>query len=507
MKQEWGKQLKKFRLRTGLSQHEFSDAISIEMAQLNEETRAKLKDHNIENIILSNSEISRYETGKRIPRFRSRLISLIFILVRLNGINSLEEANTWLEQADQAPLTEKEIDIVFDSQDHNKKAGLNKTLSKTLTEQPVGLTMPQFAMWSSLLAIVIILLGVIYFLQSDRAPQTEPLTESRSESSKITSSEQQEGSENNVSLPEEEASSKTDMENLYLIGDFSNGIEGWMSFQNEENMHEFSVETEALCTDIASAGPYFLDLRFWRDQVPVLANTQYKLSMDVKSTADRNITLILANQDFNKWYLFTVEEVKVGEQTLEIEFSQQIADPVASFSLFLGGQAPGELCFDNIEIEQIGTFKDSADPPQQTADNMLQVEPFAKGWLENWLLHVFQEPVYTIHFKEQSVCFLIDKYVDYLGQINFRQEEIDLAAGASYQISFDATASVKDQISVNIKLGESVDEVWTLTEGNQLITHSFQSDIDQADQTFLVHLSGPDGSEVCFSDIALVPKN
>ncbi len=513
MSQEWGKRLKKFRLRTGLSQNEFADAISDMVVQFDEETREQLKDINIENMILSNSELSRYETGKRIPRYRSRFVTLILMLVRLGGIEELEEANGWLEQADQSPLTEKESGIIF--KDVEKTSGIsNRSFSSVLTEkltedQPVGLTMPQFAMWSSLLAIVIILLGVIYFLLSGGPVEPDALSVVRIESQKsepVQASEPE--AEQSAAEPTDEPVTEAKPASLsseeFLIGDFSDGHAGWQAFQSEENMQMFDSMSNELCSDIATSGSYLWALRLWKEEIPLDANSRYRLTMDVNSSVDRNITVLLAHKDLFKWYLFSVQEINVGTQTIEIEFNQHVSDPIASLSLLLGGQAPGEMCFDNLILEEIGTFESAEAAVQANeSDNMLDTAPFENGWWETWGFHPFQEPVYTIHFKDQSPCFAIGKHADHLGQINFFQEPISLTAGQEYRIAFDVSASIADEIKTNVIIGDAVNEVWTLSASDQVLEYRFEAKTDITEESFLVHLSGPDESEVCFKNISL----
>ncbi len=522
MTQEWGKQLKKFRLRTGLSQNEFSDAISDMVMQFDEGLQTQLKENNIENVILSNSELSRYETGKRVPRYRSRFVTLVLMLVRLGGIESLEEANEWLGQADQSPLTEKEVEIIFKDPAESESRSFGQVLTETLTEdQPVGLTMPQFAMWSSLLAIVIILLGVIYFLLTSRPVEPDAITALREETAKVepvavAEVEPEQGAdvveteveaEPTEEITQDEEPQESLVARQMVISDFANGNEDWQSFEAEENMQMISAETEALCTDIAEGGGYLWAMRLWREEIPVDANTRYRLTMDVTSSVDRNITVLLAHTDLFKWYMFSVQEIKIGTQTIEIEFNQHVSDPTASVSLLLGGQAPGELCFDNLVLEEIGTFEvEPVVDSEPVADNMLNNEAIHGGWFESWGFHPFQEPVYTLHFDNSSVCFAIEKYVDHLGQINFYQEPIALTTGQEYLISFEANASAADAIDVNVIIGDAVNEVWTLSEGEQTVEYRFMAKADLAEEAFLVHLSGPDGSEVCFRNFVLAPE-
>ncbi|MEM7799015.1 MAG: helix-turn-helix transcriptional regulator [Chloroflexota bacterium] len=113
MSQRWGTRLKAFRQKTGLSQSEFADEVSALFAKCDQDDLDALEDLGIKHLAFANYEMSRYENNRRTPRFRSRYISLIWSLHQLGGIVTSAEANSWLADADQAPLTVKEERTIF----------------------------------------------------------------------------------------------------------------------------------------------------------------------------------------------------------------------------------------------------------------------------------------------------------------------------------------------------------------------------------------------------------
>ncbi|MEM7346012.1 MAG: protein kinase, partial [Chloroflexota bacterium] len=111
----WGEQLKAFRLKIGYTQEEFAELI--------------LDD----GVGLSVQQVSRYENGheRYFPKQRKRHINLIRGLVRLGGLHTPDEANTWLGLGERGFLTPKEIETIFDTQ----SALATSTASQVETKQ------------------------------------------------------------------------------------------------------------------------------------------------------------------------------------------------------------------------------------------------------------------------------------------------------------------------------------------------------------------------------------
>lgn len=94
---QWGEQLKAYRLRAGYaSQTELADALS------------HLELTSGENLILSTSQLSRWENGQRCPTRRAQHLDLIEGLARLGGIATPAEADAWLQAGQQGLLSADE---------------------------------------------------------------------------------------------------------------------------------------------------------------------------------------------------------------------------------------------------------------------------------------------------------------------------------------------------------------------------------------------------------------
>lgn len=120
----WGKKLKDFRLSAQCgSQGELTERLSELGTGIN----------------IPSNEISRYESGKRVPIDRSRHLDLIMGLVRLGGIQTLEKANEWLALGGQGYLTpEEELDIFESVSTKSEKGeyGSPETVGNVRHEQP-----------------------------------------------------------------------------------------------------------------------------------------------------------------------------------------------------------------------------------------------------------------------------------------------------------------------------------------------------------------------------------
>ncbi len=99
---QWGEQLKEYRLRAGYaSQTDLADALShLELASG-------------ENLILSTSQLSRWENGWRCPTRRVQHLDLIEGLARLGAIATPAEADAWLQAGRQGLLSADERRHLF----------------------------------------------------------------------------------------------------------------------------------------------------------------------------------------------------------------------------------------------------------------------------------------------------------------------------------------------------------------------------------------------------------
>lgn len=112
--QTWGEWLRAFRLQLGLSQEGLADQIMLVCSHMSVANATRFERLRLAcPEALAGNEISRYESGKRLPLKRSFHILLIWVLMQSGVPISVELANRWLELGQQGWLTEREKNELF----------------------------------------------------------------------------------------------------------------------------------------------------------------------------------------------------------------------------------------------------------------------------------------------------------------------------------------------------------------------------------------------------------
>lgn len=66
-----------------------------------------------EGMVYESSIFSRWQGGSRIPCNREVIINILIVFIKHGGINTLNEANGFLESANQGFLTNNELRAIF----------------------------------------------------------------------------------------------------------------------------------------------------------------------------------------------------------------------------------------------------------------------------------------------------------------------------------------------------------------------------------------------------------
>lgn len=112
--QTWGGWLRSFRQQLGMSQDELVDHILFVCAHLSSTDARRFKQIRLEcPKVLAGNEISRYETGKRLPLDRSFHLLLLCVFIQSGVSLTVEQANAWLELGRQGWLTDNERRELF----------------------------------------------------------------------------------------------------------------------------------------------------------------------------------------------------------------------------------------------------------------------------------------------------------------------------------------------------------------------------------------------------------
>lgn len=142
-KSEWGKTFRSYRMRSGLSQSQFAEAVSQLWIELPKPRIEELSGLGFEYLILSNSEISKYENGRRLPKDRSRHLALLWALHKLGGLSTAHEATAWLLQAEQPPLSVAQAAVIFTDNPPNQDRAATHTTPDTPSPNAAQVLVPQ----------------------------------------------------------------------------------------------------------------------------------------------------------------------------------------------------------------------------------------------------------------------------------------------------------------------------------------------------------------------------
>lgn len=116
----WGGELRKYRKAVGFTQGQFIERLSHMTGALSDDERSALESVDIYQEaatyfggILDSPTLSRLEKGTRTLSLRARILALVWGLRRLGAIQTVEEANQFLECGHYGHLTPAESDAIF----------------------------------------------------------------------------------------------------------------------------------------------------------------------------------------------------------------------------------------------------------------------------------------------------------------------------------------------------------------------------------------------------------
>ncbi len=110
----WGARLRNYRETLGLSQDHLADQILWCCATMSHEDADRFMRLRLAcPEALAGYEISRFESGKRLPMRRSMHLLLVWVLIEAGAPLSVDEINDWLESGLQGWLTDREREALF----------------------------------------------------------------------------------------------------------------------------------------------------------------------------------------------------------------------------------------------------------------------------------------------------------------------------------------------------------------------------------------------------------
>lgn len=138
----WGEQLRSYRQRSGLTQGQFIEKLSLLVSEIDTEDRLALENIDIFNEasayfsgVLDSPTLSRLEKGNRDLNSRSRCLALIWGLNRLGVLTESAEANRFMELSGHGNLTDAESTTLLNqANEHTAPSTTIKTTQKTTQE-------------------------------------------------------------------------------------------------------------------------------------------------------------------------------------------------------------------------------------------------------------------------------------------------------------------------------------------------------------------------------------
>lgn len=547
MSGEWGQSFKQLRMSTGLKQGEFSETLSRQWLQLSDSDRQSLNEIGVDYLDLSSTDVSRYEKGRRMPRNRSRYTSLIFSLYKLESIQTIDEANEWLQLADQGPLTTQEQAAIFDSIELNLGKGkpfgevqntevqlepTDKLIAQTVVDTKPARTQAALASsetvvtsiplpastdvpdenyknsWpsrkiSSIVALLAVLIAAILLgamgmaLWGERGNGKQELTaEVVQDSSSLAA----------AAIP------RVDPDNLVLNGDFSNGMEGWVKYEDTlASALELYVEDEALCANIIDSG---LDVAFpqivYNEIDELLAQTEYVLSFNVTVSLPRALGIEIPNS------AYVSRELTKGSQSIETTFFQDNDDYDPKIAFRVGRDGPGTICFDNIalKLKRKETTSLPATPiVEAVPDNLIHNGTFDDG-MQKWWFYTSPDNELALNVKNGELCSEIlsspqNRYELQFGHHMLSESDGDSPQVLEYLLSFDVTKSnTVSQVWIGIGWHSDLLQQFDLGLGPQKFENiKWTLNIDDNLRPSLIFNLGEQekGSIICIDNVVLLP--
>ncbi len=530
----WGAQLKKFRMTTGLSQAKFSEELSLKIANLDASKKESLEKIGLSYDFLDNTELSRYENGKRLPRYRSRYIFLIWGLVELGGIKSIEEANDWLFLVDQSYLTESETETIFINNGINPSIPTQSFSNEGNPKQIVPSN--SLTLWGIGLGILLLLLvfGFLFRGQFFGGDQPTAITESNNANIQAKAEPEQvevaptateipptaiptdtptatlSPTETAVpatptEVPPTEEPQQEPAESLTaLISNFDN----WKSNASGEAVQNIEIKDGRMCSTILKNSIYPWELRLTLDQVPLDELTAYELSFKVESDVEGSVTVSWANDgEDGVGYLYSTQPLIAGINEIKIPFTQTVADPETTLKFWLGRSGEGVVCFEEVALNPIGTIDATAVGEPVSAASLIKKGDFSKGGLERpWWM--FEEGIgaFRITVEDHQLCGQVIKPPPNLWDLTLGQHEIMMMPEGKYRLTFDVETDRDMDLLVLLKsnIHTHLDETTTIQTGStQSLSYEFSSEIEDS-ATFSLRFGGQDG-KICFDNIELLP--
>lgn len=264
------------------------------------------------------------------------------------------------------------------------------------------------------------------------------------------------GYDENVKKPElkKETNNKQESnKNLLVNGDFSNEDSDWQllshfggkgTFEFEEN-----EENKYLKTQIEDGGPNSYSIQIIHE-APVIKGQWYKLSFEAKSEENREISAKVGGGESRGWAQYfanTYNLTKNMGKYISVFQMGAETDKIAKVE-FHGGLSNINFWLGNVSLEPI----DNPDEVLQSITklplsngNVLYNGTFDQGNLDRMIFWNIDTDKSRVYVKDRKL--VIKKSND---KSKVAQTKIPLLKGSTYQIKFNGSSELQDEISIKV---------------------------------------------------------
>jgi hypothetical protein len=262
--------------------------------------------------------------------------------------------------------------------------------------------------------------------------------------------------------------------NLVVNGDFSNGTNNWTVWAGDGGFGTLTTDNGTGKVDIGSKGPNNWSIQLYQEGIPMTAGKTYELRLKASSTVDRPITVEFTGTSGGQKSFNLTSALTQYATTFTVNSSASL-----KLNFLIGNAVNGSavtpdgahaLTLDDISVKETTT-------PPPAIGHSLQNGTFDSN-TDGWNLYTSDGSNAVI--SSDSGQFLVN-FPNYDGWFQWstivNQDHLQLDAGKTYTLSFDASSTIDKNVLVEVLKGASgsylTAQPISLTSGIQHFTFNF----------------------------------
>ncbi|SEV83324.1 carbohydrate binding domain-containing protein [[Clostridium] fimetarium] len=235
---------------------------------------------------------------------------------------------------------------------------------------------------------------------------------------------------------------------LIKNGSFNAGLAGYEAFVDTSAkatcvVDSITEKNVAAALTIDNTGDAAWKIQLKQNNVELVKDQWYKLTLDAKSSIDRKLMFAIQRDGSgdNNWDPYSGEQIvdlKSGYQKFTIEFQMTKATDLKSILSISMGAVDGkqittqhQICIDNINLEKIAT----------PGRNLLKNSNFVNGSIDNWESAITAPGQATAIFTDNKATYAITNVGSADWNVQLKQSGITLEQGHKYKVTFKAKST------------------------------------------------------------------